>query len=343
MRVITGFAKGRKLRTLSGEDVRPTTDRVKEALFSIIQFEIEGRRVLDLFAGSGQLGIEALSRGAASAVFVDSSRDSIEVVRENLNTTQLAQSAQVIQMDSLAFLAGQCGPFDIALLDPPYGAGARAKGSTHGGAPHGAWRRNDLRSPGKGGFARAGGGFLPAAAVFLWADFACALSQRGGGSMRIAVCPGSFDPVTLGHLDIIRRSSKLFDKVIVVVMVNYHKKDSSFTAEERVQLLHRCTGDIENIEIDTYNGLLADYMREKGAVAIVKGLRAVSDYEYEFQQALTNKRLNPEVETIFITTSAENMFLSSSVVKQVCMFGGDISTFVPSEIREDIIDRLKQG
>lgn len=105
MRVITGFAKGRKLRTLSGEDVRPTTDRVKEALFSIIQFEIEGRRVLDLFAGSGQLGIEALSRGAASAVFVDSSRDSIEVVRENLNTTQLAQSAQVMQMDSLAFLA----------------------------------------------------------------------------------------------------------------------------------------------------------------------------------------------------------------------------------------------
>ena len=103
--------------------MRPTTDRVKEALFSIIQFEIEGRRVLDLFAGSGQLGIEALSRGAASAVFVDSSRDSIEVVRENLNTTQLAQSAQVIQMDSLAFLAGQCGPFDIALLDPPYGAG----------------------------------------------------------------------------------------------------------------------------------------------------------------------------------------------------------------------------
>lgn len=123
MRVITGSAKGRKLKTLSGEDVRPTTDRVKEALFSIIQFETEGRRVLDLFAGSGQLGIEALSRGASSAVFVDASRDSIEVVRDNLNTVKLAQSAQVLQMDSLAFLAGQCGPFDIALLDPPYGAG----------------------------------------------------------------------------------------------------------------------------------------------------------------------------------------------------------------------------
>lgn len=127
MRVITGSAKGRKLKTLSGEDVRPTTDRVKEALFSIIQFEIEGRRVLDLFAGSGQLGIEALSRGAASAAFVDASRDSIEVVRENLNTVKLAQRAQVLQMDSLAFLAGQCGPFDIAFFDPPYGTGLLQK------------------------------------------------------------------------------------------------------------------------------------------------------------------------------------------------------------------------
>lgn len=342
MRVITGFAKGRKLRTLSGEDVRPTTDRVKEALFSIIQFEIEGRRVLDLFAGSGQLGIEALSRGAASAVFVDSSRDSIEVVRENLKTTQLAQSAQVMQMDSLAFLAGQCGPFDIALLDPPYGAGLVqralpmvARRMALGGviiceAP----AKEDLPEQAED-FAWCGG--IPMGGFRLRST-----AERGKGHEDCGL-PGSFDPVTLGHLDIIRRSSKLFDKVIVVVMVNYHKKDSSFTAEERVELLHRCTGDIENIEIDTYNGLLADYTREKGAVAIVKGLRAVSDFEYEFQQALTNKRLNPEVETIFITTSAENMFLSSSVVKQVCVFGGDISTFVPSEIREDIIDRLKQG
>ncbi len=127
MRVITGSARGRKLKTLSGEDVRPTTDRVKEALFSIIQFELEGRRVLDLFAGSGQLGIEALSRGAASAVFVDAARASVQVVRENLEAVKLAQSAQVFQMDSLAFLAGSCGPFDLVFLDPPYGAGLLQK------------------------------------------------------------------------------------------------------------------------------------------------------------------------------------------------------------------------
>ena len=161
--------------------------------------------------------------------------------------------------------------------------------------------------------------------------------------MKTVICPGSFDPVTMGHLDIIRRSAKMFDKVIVVVMTNYHKKNNyDFTSEERVELLKRCTADMPNVDVDRYDGLLADYARRKEAVAIVKGLRAVSDFEYEFQQALTNKKLNNELETVFITTRAENMYLSSSVVKQVCELGGDISTFVPAEIREDIIKRIKK-
>ena len=156
--------------------------------------------------------------------------------------------------------------------------------------------------------------------------------------MKTVICPGSFDPVTMGHLDIIRRSAKMFDKVIVVVMKNNY----AFTSEERVELLKRCTADMPNVDVDRYDGLLADYARRKEAVAIVKGLRAVSDFEYEFQQALTNKKLNNELETVFITTRAENMYLSSSVVKQVCELGGDISTFVPAEIREDIIKRIKK-
>ncbi len=160
--------------------------------------------------------------------------------------------------------------------------------------------------------------------------------------MRIAVCPGSFDPVTIGHLDVIRRAARMFDKVIVVVMFNYHKKTSAFTPEERVELIRRVTGDIPGVEVDCYYGLLADYAREKGAVAIVKGLRAVSDFEAEFQQALANKKLNSEVETVFLTASAENMYLSSSVVKQICGFGGDISEFVPAEIRDDIVKRLRK-
>lgn len=160
--------------------------------------------------------------------------------------------------------------------------------------------------------------------------------------MRTAICPGSFDPITLGHLDVIRRTAKLFDRVIVVVMKNYYKKEGAFTPAERVELIRRCVADIPGVEVDAYTGLLADYAAQKGAVAVVKGLRAVSDFEAEFQQALANKKLNEELETVFITASAENMFLSSSVVKQICEYGGDISNFVPEVIREDIEKRIRK-
>ena len=157
---------------------------------------------------------------------------------------------------------------------------------------------------------------------------------------KTVVCPGSFDPLTIGHLDIITRSSKLFDKVIVVVMRNPNKDVGSFTTEERVEFIKRCTKNLPNVSVDSYAGLLAEYVREKGASAVVKGLRAISDYDDEFRQALTNQKLNSEMETIFMVSNAEHMFLSSSVVKQVCRLGGDISTFVPEEICDDIIKRL---
>lgn len=160
--------------------------------------------------------------------------------------------------------------------------------------------------------------------------------------MRIAICPGSFDPITNGHLEIIRRASRLFDKVIVVVMSNYLKKTGAFSPDERVELIKRVTADIPDIEVEAHYGLLADYAAEKNASAIVKGLRAVSDFDTEFQQALANKKLNSEVETVFLTASGENMYLSSSMVKQICEFGGDISEFVPAEIRDDIEKRLRK-
>lgn len=154
--------------------------------------------------------------------------------------------------------------------------------------------------------------------------------------MKIAICPGSFDPVTHGHLDIIRRAAAMFDKVIVVVMTNSNKVPM-FSREERMDFLRRATQDIPHVEVDAYGGLLADYAREKQATAIVKGLRAMSDFEYEFQMALTNRKLNPHVETAFLTTTAEHMYLSSSLVKQVAQLGGDITGFVPDCIVEDIL------
>ena len=154
-----------------------------------------------------------------------------------------------------------------------------------------------------------------------------------------AICPGSFDPVTCGHLDIIARASKMFGKLIVVVASN-GAKHCSFTPEERVEMIKKCTEDLSNIEIVHYDGLLADYAAKRGASAIIKGLRAMSDFEYEFQMALTNKKLNPKVETLFLTTDSHNMYLSSSMVKQVASMGGDISGFVPEVIKQDIMDRI---
>ncbi len=159
---------------------------------------------------------------------------------------------------------------------------------------------------------------------------------------RTAICPGSFDPITVGHIDIIKRAATMFDKIIVVVMKNPNKNSGAFTPEERKELIVKTVGDIPNVEVDIYDGLLADYAKIKNACAIIKGLRAVSDFEYEFQMALANKKLNPEVETVFLTTSAENMYLSSSMIKQIASMGGDIRGFVPQNILAEISSRLRK-
>ena len=157
---------------------------------------------------------------------------------------------------------------------------------------------------------------------------------------RIAVYPGSFDPVTNGHLDIIRRASQVFDKVIVLVSYNPKKSGGTFPIPERVEFIKRSITDLKNVAVDSYTGLLADYVKIAGASAIVKGLRAVSDFEDEFQQALINRQLAPEVDTVFLVSSLENMFLSSSAVKEICALGGEIQNFVPAEIAQDIIKKL---
>ena len=154
-------------------------------------------------------------------------------------------------------------------------------------------------------------------------------------NMRIAIYPGSFDPVTLGHLDIIRRASGLFDRLIVAVMHNQNKKPM-FSVEERMEMLRR------NVEIESFGGLLADYARRKNACVLVKGLRAVSDFEYEFQMALANRKLNADLDTVFLMTSSEYMYLSSSVVKDIAVHGGSVAGFVPDEIVQDIVRRTRK-
>lgn len=158
--------------------------------------------------------------------------------------------------------------------------------------------------------------------------------------MKTAIYPGSFDPVTNGHLDIIHRSAEIFDHLIVAVSINRSKKPL-FTVEERIHLIEKVTKDIKNIEIVTFDGLLADYAKKRDAKVIIKGLRAVSDFEYEFQMALLNKSLNPDTETLFMATSQNYSFLSSSIVKEIGALGGDLNGLVPELIIDEIKQKLK--
>ena len=158
--------------------------------------------------------------------------------------------------------------------------------------------------------------------------------------MSLAIVPGSFDPVTCGHLDIIERASRLFDRVTVAVAVN-RRKSPLFSDDERVQMLTEACAHLSNVGVTRFSGLLATYAQSVGATAVVRGLRAVSDFEYELQMAHTNRRLCPDVETVFVMTTTEYSFLSSSIVKEIARFGGSVEGLVPESVRQRLRDKLR--
>ncbi len=160
--------------------------------------------------------------------------------------------------------------------------------------------------------------------------------------MLKAIYPGSFDPVSKGHLDIIERASKIVDKLVVSVLENPKKKNSLFTVEERIEHLKLITKHLDNVEVSSFQGLLVEFAKEINAGIVIRGLRAVTDFENEFQMALINKSLSPEIETFFISTSVEYLYLSSSTIKEVAMFGGNIREMVPNEIIQFVLDKYKK-
>ncbi|MBA4547489.1 pantetheine-phosphate adenylyltransferase [Thermoactinomyces intermedius] len=160
--------------------------------------------------------------------------------------------------------------------------------------------------------------------------------------MKVAVYPGSFDPITYGHLDIIERGKKVFDKIIVAVLVN-SSKDPLFSVEERTEMIREATRHLSNVEVDSFNGLLVDYLKKRNPHAILRGLRAISDFEYELQIASINRKLNDKVETFFLMTSNEHSFISSSMVKEVARYGADVKDLVPGTVEKALRKKFSEN
>ena len=159
--------------------------------------------------------------------------------------------------------------------------------------------------------------------------------------MKTAIYPGSFDPITKGHLNIIERAAKIFDVVVVCVMVNSDKKNPLFSLEERLHLINKVIGELPNVRVETFSGLLAEYAKRHEPAVIVKGLRAVSDFESEFQMALINRKINPNLDTFFLTASEQYTYLSSSVVKELARYGADLSGLLPEQIVDDVLEKTR--
>jgi pantetheine-phosphate adenylyltransferase/16S rRNA (guanine(966)-N(2))-methyltransferase RsmD len=335
VRIIAGTARGVRLAPVP-KDVRPTSDRVRESVFNALGQFFDGGDVLDLYAGTGALGIEALSRGCKQAVFVERDGRSVAAIRENLKLTGFAHRAQVNRGEVGRVLDRMLADgrlFSLIFADPPYRIATTEVRDLMSRlsallAPGGrvVIESAEAQTPGAGG---------KKGVTRRYGDTFVTILERSEITMIVAVCPGSFDPVTAGHLDVIRRASNTFDHVVVAVGSNLRKK-SRLPAAERARLLEKVTAGFDNVSVEVMDGLLVDFAREEGAQVIVKGLRAVSDFESEFEQAQLNRKMYPELETVFIMASAEHSFLSSSMVREIASYGGDVRGLVPDGILETV-------
>jgi pantetheine-phosphate adenylyltransferase/16S rRNA (guanine(966)-N(2))-methyltransferase RsmD len=334
MRIIAGTARGTRLAPVP-RGVRPTSDRVRESIFNSLGQYFEGGVVLDLYAGTGALGVEALSRGCERAVFVERDGRALAAIKENLRRAGFEGRAEIIRRDvgrALDLMLTDGRVFNLIFADPPYRIAATEVGDVLF-SRLGALLAPDGRVVIESGEAPAGG--IKKGVARRYGGTFVTILERCEITMIVAVCPGSFDPVTVGHLDIIRRAAGIFDHVVVAVGSNLRKKPR-LPAAERARLIEKITGGFENVSVEVMEGLLVDFARDQGAKVVVKGLRAVSDFESEFEQAQLNRKMYPELETVFIMASAEHSFLSSSVVREIASLGGDVRGLVPEGILETV-------
>jgi pantetheine-phosphate adenylyltransferase len=377
VRVVGGNLRGRKL-VAPVHGVRPTSDRVRESLFMRLG-ELGGLRVLDLYAGSGALGIESISRGAEGVVFVEKATASLRAVEKNLSSLGLTEAAVVLRGDAQAVLrrlAREGRRFDLVFLDPPYASGEleavipelaesgvldpaavvvveSPKRNPLSLAESSPFSILDARSAGettitrlvigtgREGRAEEEGLGNDMAAEQNRAETASDVASREGGdpSRSVALFPASFDPITNGHLDLIERALKVFDEVVVAVAINVGK-NGTFDFDERIGMLNEVLAGRERVRVEGFSGLVVEHARAINATAIIRGLRAMSDFEYEFEMALMNRHLEPDVEVLFMMTRQEYFYVSSSRLKELVRFGANVEDFLPEVVTKRLREKL---
>jgi pantetheine-phosphate adenylyltransferase len=369
MRIISGFLGGRRLHAKVSAGTRPTSDRVREAIGSLLEARggFEDAQVLDLFAGTGALGLEALSRGAREVLAVDSGHAALRCLEQNVRELGVEDRVRRRKLDLLqrpervleSLLSQQQRPFSLIFADPPYRDLPRFLPLLA------ALSRSDAVHPdalfviehARGSQIEQTDG-LHVVGHYLYGDTAITLlarpSQIGEGDATdmsgessvesrpsAAIYAGSFDPITNGHVSVIRSGLVAFDRIIVAVLTNTAKKPL-FSVEERMEFIRDAVcGDSDNrVEVDRFDdGLLVDYAKKKEVRVLLRGLRAVGDFEHELQMANMNRHLAPGVETVFIMAN-DFFYVSSTLIKEAAKLGGNLHGMVPALVEKKLRDKF---
>ena len=311
MRIIAGKYKGKKLASFEGDAIRPTSDRAKEAVFSVLQFELQGKSFYDAFCGSGSMGIEAISRGAKNVLFSDKSIQSCKLTQKNLDS--IGERAMVLNSDCITFLERTNERFDIIFLDPPYKSNDGVKALEIIG------KRNILNENGIVIYESGSAFNRPIEGLFLEKSKKYGISEFAFYrklNNSIAVFAGSFDPVTKGHIHIVEKALKSYSKVIVAMGINANK-NYTFDKFTRLNALNVAFEKYEGVAVASFDGYLVDFLKENRTANNVRGIRNEVDMTYEEQMLEFNKKLYPEIKNVYINCDEGMQSVSSSAFREL--------------------------
>lgn len=337
MRIIAGKYRGRKLSEFDGNAVRPTSDRAREGIFSALAFEIQGKKMLDGFSGSGAVGIEALSRGASEVVFTDSAKASCELTKKNL--ALVGERARVINCDCVRFLSQTDETFDIVFLDPPYKSDDGIKAVK-------TIASRKLLSDGGLVVIESGHAvnepidrlFIEKRKKYGIAEFTFYRAVKED----MCVFAGSFDPVTKGHIRTVELAREKYKKVIVALGVNENKK-YTFDKFTRLKMLEAAFGKIDGVTVTDFDGLLVDFLKQNRVTANVRGIRNEDDLRYEEGMLDYNRKLFPEIKNVYITAEENYKGVSSTAARDALLSGKDLLPYLTEEVASIAKEYLKRG